>query len=323
MVKSQPDRYLASPNKRVRFTDPLVRVGNDMAAFLRVTLILLVFAGASCVAARDLDLRRFEEFAHWSERENLLVDDLSDGNLDQYSPLEAALVIGGYEDEQIAVFLAQLNGCAAKCRDRLHAATSRQARLRVVFEHLSADFLQGKYQADLYDVGRTISFGDFNCLTATILFQTLCRSFAIEIEAIWEPSHVRCWSSLSPDSGYLVETTAGQPKDAVGPMTLQSGLKARVLSDTQLIAKVFYNRGVRMMKSGDYSVALVSTWASCQLDSQDQPAQSNLRACLNNWALAAVSADDLRLADRLLDRGLRLDPTYEPFTRNRSILFGQ
>ncbi len=294
-----------------------------MVSFVRTTLVMLVLAGAQSVAARDLDLRRFDEFAQWNERETALVEDLSDGKLDDYSPLEAALVIGGYQDAQIADFHAQLDGCAAKCRRQLNSAQSRQARLRVVFEHLSADFLQGNYQADLYDVGRTLSLGDFNCLTATILFQTLCRSFAIDVDAIWEPSHVRCWSSLSPDAGYLVETTAGESADAIGAMMLQSRLRARALNDTELVAKVFYNRGVRMMKSGEYSLALVSTWASCQLDAQDQPAQSNLRACLNNWALAAVSAEDLSLAGRLFHQGIKLDPTYEPFRRNQAILFGQ
>jgi len=58
------------------------------------------------------------------------------------------------------------------------------------------------------------------------------------------------------------------------------------------------------------------------LDPQDQPAWSNLRACFNNWALAAVESDQLELAERLLDEGMRFDPTYKPFSRNRALLLG-
>ncbi len=293
-----------------------------------VVRISLLFAWALmplCGIANgvELDFDRYREYATWSQGEHALIADLADRSLDQHSTLEAALSAAGTSRQRIAELQKVMRESSSRCRAKLGSERSTRRRLQVVFQHLSDEFLTGEYRAELYDSGRTLAKGDFNCLTATILFQALCRANSIEVEAAWQPAHVRCWVPVAGGTGYLVETTASSPRNAIGPLSLQQDHSHRLLSDAELVGKVYYNRGVSTMKTGAYPTALISTWAGCLIDPRDQPAHSNLRACLNNWALAAYQNKDLPLARQLLEEGIRLDPSYEPFLKNREILSAQ
>ena len=266
--------------------------------------------------------RRFRDFAAWQPAEVELLDDLSDGQLDQ-SLLEAALIVGGHDLAQVAALETAFRKSCRRCRERfprLQQQTLEQ-QCRILFDHLKSSFLDGEYVPDLCDVGATISSGKFNCLTATILYQTLGQEFGLSVQAAWEPAHVRCWvPSESGRAGYLVETTADRTTAAVSGLYPRQMLRERPLSKEQLLGKVFYNRGVRELERDDFRSAICSTWASCLLDPTDIPAKNNLRACLNNWALQASKRDQIGFAIRLLDAGLQLDPDYEPFSRNLELL---
>lgn len=266
---------------------------------------------------------RYQELSGWSLSDRQVLDDLGDGRLDKHTLFDASLLIAGHEEEKIATYRHLLSQSIRRCRDKVRIHESPQSRLRVIFGHLSNEFLHGEYRAELYDVGTTMSEGDFNCLTATILFQALCKAFDIDVIALWEPSHVQCWSPRSPRNGYIIETTASSPENAVSKLSLSSRLKNRQLTSSELVAKVFYNRGVEALTNERFSSALSTTWACAVLDPQDTSAQSNLRACINNWALSASQAGNQVLARKLLDEGMRLDSNYEPFTRNRSILLNE
>jgi tetratricopeptide (TPR) repeat protein len=243
--------------------------------------------------------------------------DLDDQQLDEHSLLEAALIVAGHDRTTVLQYMGILAESTARCAVKLGPNDSHQSKLQTIFQHLATEFLRGEYRPNLHDVGRTVSDQSFNCLTATILFQSLCKSFSIEIDAVWEPSHVKCWSR----TGIMIETTAASAEFATTPKSLDQ-LTGRRLSSPELLAKVFYNRGVSALQDERFSAALSSTWCSCLLDPLDSSAQANLRACLNNWALSALQQDNLALAKELLKEGLQLDPHYEPFSRNLALLLG-
>lgn len=296
-----------------------------MSLFARTLLGLSLIIGMQqTVAAEPLPYDRYNEFHGWSATERVLLQDLADWQLDQHSLVEAALIVAGHNKETIARYNARLKQSIARCRPRVRPTDSTQNQLRIIFRHTSAEFLKGKYQSDIYDLGKTLDQGDFNCLTATILFKEICQAFSIHVDALWEPSHVQCWATLRGNFGYIVETTAASDYDAVSGMRSAEQLTLRRLSKSELLAKVYYNKGVRALKTDAYPTALASTWLGTLLDPRDSPAQNNLRACFNNWALAAVSQNsDVVLAKRLLDAGISLDPNYVPFSRNRALLVGQ
>ena len=263
------------------------------------------------------------ELCDWNGYDVELLRDLSDGQLDQQSLLRAALTVGGNSPQEAAESIANFNAFTQGLRAKHeNPPTVTQALIRHLFSQLQRNHLHGQYDPDLCDVGKTVSHGDFNCLTATILFRALCQEFAIDVVAIWEPSHVRCWVPLDNGRfGYVVETTAKSSQTAVTARLPRHQLAERVLTKEQLLGKVYYNRGVQQLRREAFPDALTSTWTSCVLDHDDQPAQNNLRACLNNWALAVSQhGGDIAFAIRLLDAGLQLDPTYEPFSRNLRLL---
>ena len=263
--------------------------------------------------------KRFDEFASWSPKEWMLLKDVSDSHLDKFSLFEASLVVAGHDAKEISTYRKQLDASISRCRSTL-PKSNRKGRLKAIFRHLSKDFLYGEYRADLFDVGKTLREGEFNCLTATVLFQTFSRAYGIDSRVLWEPSHVQCWSPLTAKAGYIIETTAALPDNAISPLTYTSDLDSRELSNTEFVGKIFYNRGVRALMTDRYPEALLSTWACCVLDDADRPAQSNLRACINNWALMSAQKRDIDLVQRLFDVGMKLDPNYEPFSRNRALL---
>lgn len=267
------------------------------------------------------DFGRFADYYSPTIGERVILEDLADDQLDDYSLVEAALLIGGQRGEAVHRYMRLLQASTQRCLTKVSSSDSPGERLSTIFHHLREDFLYGDYCPDLYDVSRTLSAGDFNCLTATLLFRHLCHAAAINVMAIWEPSHVQCWLAITPTRGYIIETTADSPQQAISQLERSGGVQGRFISQKELLGKVFYNKGVSCLKSDDYAGALGGTWVSCLLDPSDSAAQSNLRACLNNWALWAADHSDLVLADRLLEEGLELDPAYEPFARNRAILF--
>jgi len=284
------------------------------------SMVLVTSVGAS---AFDQQCNRFVEFSEWQPIEQEMLRDLSDGVLNHRTLMEASLIIGGNDAAQTAALQSSFKQSCERCRAmmKVRPQTEMKDQIQQLFDYFVSNHLYGKYTPDLCDVGKTISSGEFNCLTATILFRALCEDFDIEVFAAWEPSHVRCWiPSEVESSGYLVETTADNPAAGVSGLYPRSKLSERRLTAEELLGKVFYNRGVRALQSDRFSLALTSTWASCLLDSKDVPAQNNLRACLNNWALSVAQRDESKLAIRLLDAGLQLDPNYEPFFRNRRLL---
>lgn len=291
------------------------------------SLVFLWLWASASIAGDSLaqDLERFHAFSEWSDHEQVLLKDLSDGQLDSCSLVEAALLVAGHDRVEVDALHAEFLQSCRRCRASLdgNQPVSRSLRIRQLFRYFATHHLNGKYTPDLGDIGATISAGEFNCLSATILFRCLCEEFEITVQAAWEPSHVRCWiGSASGRSGYLVETTAESPNAGVSGLFPKSKLSERLLSTEQLLGKVFYNRGVRMLHREKFSRALTATWASCLLDPRDTPAQNNLRACLNNWALAESQRDDFQLAIQLLVAGMQLDPNYEPFSRNLRLLQG-
>jgi tetratricopeptide (TPR) repeat protein len=142
----------------------------------------------------------------------------------------------------------------------------------------------------------------------------------VKSEVIASPSHVLC---RVPDvSNQFIETTCPECHSTSDePTSEHRGQHAqsealRVISDAQLIGKVFYNRGVAELEAKHYAKAADLLVAARKFDREDQAARDNLLATLNNWALAACDAKDYQSAARLISRGLSIDVTYPPFQSN-------
>ena len=100
------------------------------------------------------------------------------------------------------------------------------------------------------------------------------------------PGHVRCrliddpWQSIETTDPIWTPIGAAHVRDSGDSMQL-----GRLLSPVQLLAKLFYNRGLSLLSEQQYEQALAATELSWQLDPQHDAAGENVATVINNWAL--------------------------------------
>lgn len=281
-----------------------------------------------------------------------LLGDAADGRLDEFSLWQAALVAGGSESAERQQAAARFQGLQAELQailkaERRSAAGDRRPSVRRgrwiqptsrapqaperaapmisppvpatptaiaerIFRFMHRRVLTGDYQTGQNDLARTLRTGDYNCVTATILFNCLCRNSGLKSQAIAAPAHV--FSRVIADTRLDVETTCARWFES--PDRQRPARPGRRLSDVQLIAKIFYNRGVQLLQEDEFARALSLFETSIALDADDQTARTNRLATLNNWALAESNAGRFEQAVRLLQRGAALDSRYVPIQAN-------
>jgi tetratricopeptide (TPR) repeat protein len=251
------------------------------------------------------------------ERE--LAKDLEDGNLDQFSLFEAALVAGGVTSrDELNHRNKHFDEVCRLVEGEVERVFSSRSKLDVVLRQLHAHFLTGEYRAEFSELQRTLDTGHYNCVTATILFQAISDRCGLNTQAIAAPSHVMsCWHGTP---NLYIEPTCQEWQSAsietCDPRTKQLALISRELTDAQLLSKVMYNRGVAELERKRFPDAATRLIAARQLDPQDQATRENLLAAYNNWALAECDAGQFGLAAELLLRGLVIDDHYAPLLRN-------
>jgi tetratricopeptide (TPR) repeat protein len=249
-----------------------------------------------------------------------LIGDAADGRLDQFSLLEAALIAGGAStslevDRAVRQFEKKFEPLAKKVAGQ----SAGKQRVQAVFECLHQEFLHGDYRADYSELHRTLADGHFNCVTATILFRHLCERLAVPSEIVASSGHVLC--RVPEASNQFIETTCPEchpPTDRhwEQPNEVVKEQELRVISDVELVGKVYYNRGVAALEAKQFSQAADLLSCAWQFDNKDQATHDNLLATLNNWALAACDSADYKTASELILRGFTVDRSYPPLQSN-------
>ena len=116
--------------------------------------------------------------------------DAADGQLDDFSPLGAALVASGVAD---AESLAEYEQKAAALADELRqsgkvAGTARQ-QAEAIFNFLHRRILRGEYHIAPTDLRRTLDNGQFNCVSASVMFNYLAGEFGLNCRGLELPGH--------------------------------------------------------------------------------------------------------------------------------------
>jgi hypothetical protein len=242
--------------------------------------------------------------------EDRLLADAVDGRLDHLSLFDAAVIASGVPDVETA----------AKCRSRfgqfrasvasaVKAKGSVGGRAKEIFRRMHQEFLTGQYRAACTELHRTLDNGHYNCVTATILYRCLCAEFGVPVKTIAETGHVYCL--LEGDEPVTIQTTS--PDGFTTSDTTDDG---REITDVQLLAKIYYNRGLSLLEQDQFQRAFDLLQLGYRLDPQDQIAWRNILACVNNWALSECDAGRFQHAAELLLRGLEMAPDYRPFLDN-------
>jgi len=262
--------------------------------------------------------------------EERLFDDASDGRLDAFSLLDAALVASGVERGDVLRHYAEQQ---AELVDELWRSGkltgSARHRAQVVFEFLHRRLLHAGYRLDCTDLRIALDEGRFNCVSASVLFNCLAAEVGLAVCGLEMPGHAMSRVLLS-DGPLDVETTCSRwfcllddpqrqaevVEKTVGTNLSQDRSTAREILPVQMAAMVYYNRGVDLLARRQFEQAAVVNAKAVQLDPSSTTARGNLLATINNWAIALGSNGQYATAAELLKRGFSVDPEYAPFEVN-------
>jgi len=270
----------------------------------------------------------FDTRAETSSEESLLTD-AADGQLDDFRLLEAMLIAGGHHGRrELESIAGEIN---RRLADLLSAPLPDCGRQRAdrLLTRLHAEMLIGGYRVGSSDVAAVLETGNYNCVSATVLYICLLRKAGVEAHAYAQPGHVYC--RIGSDH-IEVQTTcarwfelsgreAENARRRVTPGRRRHRGKGRKLSDVQLVAKLYYNRGVACFREGDFDRGLRLTRRSLKLDPRDEVARGNILAGLNNWALSLCREENFAAAAEALDELKRLEPDYPTLPENEAHLY--
>lgn len=253
--------------------------------------------------------------------EQVLIDDASDGDLEDHSLLKASLIAAGYTNpSELSLLQLQFNQLASRIdEEEAHveanaALETQTTRAKHLLKEMHRVVLTGNYEASCSDLRKTILSGQYNCVTATIVYQILSRRHDINSHAVAVPAHVFC--QLDQPEIDVQTTCATWLKPGKGRENADETLGRRVLSDVELVAKIYYNRGVLRLHEGNFAEAIRVLRLSLLLDRNDSIANSNLLAAINNWSLAEANDGRYSSASELLSIGRSLNADYAPLAAN-------
>ncbi len=250
-------------------------------------------------------------------RQSVLLD-AADGRLDQADLFSSSIAISGAQDEsEIAAYCEQLAYFERRLQQQLKSCHGDRDRAATILHFIHDRILVGEYDAGCCDLRRTFDQGNYNCVTATILFQTLSLRNGLHVVAIALPGHVRCQLHSSDGSAYDIETTSRDGAEAEFDGSDPLSHVSRRLSETELLAKLIYNQGLEFLDRCEYSGALEATELAWQLDPQHDSARENVAVVVNNWSLRLSGEGEFSRAIQLLEQGRSVVPDYELLKSNQ------
>ena len=268
------------------------------------------------------------------EAEHRLLDDARDGQFDNYTLLDAALIAGGVNDlAQLGRYQQQFEGWVEAIRERSQELrekdSSDQAMARFVFEYMHREILTGGYSLHCTNLSDIFEEGRFNCVSATLLYCCLAEEFGLDVRGLETVGHAMSCLVL-PEERIEIESTcphwfhlASTPQRRAELVEKTIGIRPddnaksyRLVSEVELVATIYYNRGLDMLATSNFTGALAANATALALDPSNKTAHGNLLAVLNNWAISLASSGDYLEAIGLLETGIRVDPEFKTFRAN-------
>jgi hypothetical protein len=307
--------------------------------------LLLALAGSTAAvrAAEDgaARLERVESLLPpANDLERHLFDQIHDGHCGSFSLLEAGLIAGGVQrDDELQRYCRRFDALVKS----LHASGSVRGeprqRAEAIFTFLHRTLLHGGYCLQASDLRQAFDRGRFNCVTASLLLNCLAERFHLKAVALALPGHALSRLIL-PQETLDIETTCpewfhvsgaghwGTRARVTGRVPPVNGTRSvpdtlRPVSDVELVAMIYYNRGVDLLAEGRFAAAAAANLKAVRLDPKNKAARGNYLATINNWGIERATVGDYSKAAELFRLGLAADPTYAAFRDNYVRLFRQ
>jgi tetratricopeptide (TPR) repeat protein len=247
---------------------------------------------------------------------------LTGGRLDDIPLLDAALVAGGVDDPaELAHYRRQWDQWVDALKHLGTVRGKHRQQAQAVFEFLHGRLLTGGYSLACTDLRQAFDHGRFNCVSASVLFQALAGELGLEVCSLETPGHVM--SRLRTADGPLdIETTCPRWFQRPEPPA-KDAWRRREVSEIELLAMIYYNRGVDLLAEKRFVEAAVANAKALRLAPGNATARGNLLVTLNNWAIELGAAARYAEAAELLRLGLAIEPDYAAFRLNYAHLRGQ
>jgi hypothetical protein len=207
-----------------------------------------------------------------------LEEDITDGYLDSYTKIEAAFILSGITNpdslrdhlEWYQQLLAKINTFAFDLDDPIGSA-------QTVFMYLHAEWLI-TYALESTTLADIVRNKEYNCVSATILFNILCEDLNWSCEAFETPTHVYTilnnfrqkvmientshmgfdiMKNLKAYSKYLAQYYPNNEVLRIGldKLYYYENSKGRVINNTELLGLLAYNRAYLAKKKKAYKKA--------------------------------------------------------------------
>lgn len=279
-----------------------------------VVSVALAAPTAGVAIPLDVKLREGFRVPPPSGKEAALVDDAKDGKFDDVGLAEAALIASGVDDAHLEAAKKKLAESTKTARAQAKTQTSAKKRgdklLKVLHETVLA-----RYKETQSDVSLVVDSGEFNCLSSAVVFLIAAEGLVDNPRGMLSKTHAFARVDLDARPADVETTTkngfAVDRNKLVTPAYLKSlgvgdGMsESERLADlknpeevplTGLIAALYSNRGVMLVRAGDVEGAAVA------FDRATRIAQGQQRARVADWRAALLN----NATQRLMNDG-RLD----------------
>jgi len=257
-----------------------------------------------------------------SQAEVGLFADAADGQLDNHRLLVAGLIASGAtQPETIVQYSRRFEATVAVLKSRVGEVSDETELAARTLRYLHDHILTGRYQRETTTLTAAFDRGDFNCVSSAILFQCFARALGLHVRGVQVPGHA--YSVVQSNSGQIeVQTTCRNwfERGAADHNRLVPGQPAaemndvpRLLSDTELVAMVYFNRGVTAIRSGEFIPAVGHNFKALWLDPRFEKAKHNLLASLDQWGASFRDQGRVDAAIEVISYGLAVAPENEIF----------
>ena len=207
-----------------------------------------------------------------------LEEDIADGYLNEYSKIEAAFILSGVtHPDSLPNYLEWYDQLLAKIKTFAFDLDDPVGSARTVFMYLHAEWLKtyALESTTLADIARK---KEYNCVSATILYNIICEDFDWSCEAFETPTHVYTifnnfqrnliventsnmgfdiMKNLKAYSKYLAQYYPKNEVLSIGldKLYLHENSKGRVITNTELLGLLAYNRAYLAQKNKDFKAS--------------------------------------------------------------------
>lgn len=184
------------------------------------------------------------------------------------------------------------------------------------------------YDASATDLTLLLNRGEYNCVSATLLYVVLARELQIPAATLCRGQH--CRVGIQDGNSWLpLETTCATCqglsalKPSVQPVMVGGDPQnERLLDERGLVGLFWFNRGIDQIKTKQHRAAVAANLAALSWDTQNVDARTNLLASLNHLGLDAAKIGDINSATRWMVFASEVGPNDPTTQHNRRYVEG-